>query len=165
LRAWRYSKKSLRIALDREAVVLGTRHTGLVVRDLERSLAFYRDLLGLEVWRRATEEGSYIENVVGISNVRLEWAKLKAPDGSVVELLQYHSHPDSAPVENSPSNRLGCSHVAFTVGDLDFTFSKLQLMGVHCNNEPQVSADGAAKVLYCHDPDGIILELVEECKK
>lgn len=143
-------------------MILGMRHTGLVVRDLERSLAFYRDLLGLEVWRRATEEGSYIENVVGISEVRLEWAKLKAPDGSVVELLQYHSHPDNAPIENSRSNRVGCSHVAFTVSNLELTYRKLREVGIHCQSEPQLSPDGVAKVMYCHDPDGIILELVEE---
>ena len=146
-------------------MILATRHTGLVVRDLERSLAFYRDVLGLEVWRRATESGTFIDKLVGIAKVNLEWAKLKAPDGSVVELLQYHSHPGDAPFENSPSNKLGCSHIAFTVVDVDAAYRRLDQMGIHCNAEPQVSPDGAAKVLYCHDPDGIILELVEEQKK
>lgn len=63
------------------------RHVGLVVRNLERSLTFYRDFLGLEVWRQATEEGSYIDKIVGIPNVRAEWVKLKAPGGSLLELL------------------------------------------------------------------------------
>lgn len=145
-------------------MILSTRHTGIVVRDLERSLGFYRDLLGLEVLRRATEVGPYIDKVVGIPDVRVEWVKLKAADGFVVELLQYHSHPDTAPPQNSASNRLGCSHVAFTVANLDDTFQELARRGIHCNNEPQTSPDGAARVLYCHDPDGIILELVEELR-
>lgn len=145
-------------------MILSTRHTGLVVRDLDRSLAFYRDVLGLEVQRRATESGPYIDNVVGIPNVLLEWIKLRAPDGSMVELLQYHSHPDDAPLQNAPANRLGCSHLAFTVADLDQTFRELQSRGIHCNSEPQRSPDAAVKVLYCHDPDGIVLELVEESK-
>ena len=138
-------------------MILATRHTGLVVRNLERSLAFYCGMLGLEVWRQATEEGEYIDKVVGIPNVRLEWVKLRAPDGSVVELLQYHSHPVSTPLENAPSNRLGCSHIAFTVADLNATYQTLVARGCSCNCAPQYSPDGLVKVVYCRDPDGIIL--------
>ena len=54
-----------------------TRHTGLVVRNLERSLAFY-EALGLRVWKRDKESGPFIETVVGIPGVRLEWVKLRA---------------------------------------------------------------------------------------
>jgi len=143
-------------------MILSTRHTGLVVRDIERSIAFYCDVLGLEVWRRAVEEGNYIDNVVGIKNVRLEWAKLKAPDRSLVELLQYHSHPSAAPLENVPSNRVGCSHISFTVIDSEAIYQTLVEEGYDCNCAPQLSSDGQVKVFYCHDPDGIILELVQE---
>lgn len=143
-------------------MIRATRHVGLVVRDIEASLAFYRDMLGLQVYRRETEEGPYIDQVVGISNVVLEWAKLTVADGSTLELLQYHSHPSSAPVENAASNRLGCSHIAFTVANLDDTYQKLTSNGFHCNSVPQVSPDGRARLVYCHDPDGIIMELVEE---
>ena len=41
-------------------------------------------------------------------------------------------------------------------------YTKLCNKGIHCNSEPLIAPDGKAKVLYCHDPDGIILELVEE---
>ncbi len=145
-------------------MIRATRHTGLVVRDLEKSIAFYCGVLGLEVWRREIEEGNYIDNVVGIPNASLEWVKLKAPDGSVVELLQYHSHPDITRVEIAPSNRLGCSHIAFTVADLDATYRAMIAGGFHCNSMPQRSPDGGVKIIYCHDPDGIILELVEELR-
>lgn len=145
-------------------MILATRHTGLVVRDLERSLVFYRDVLALQVWRHAIEESDYIDRLVGIANVRLEWIKLRASDGSIVELLQYHSHPVTTPVEDAPSNHLGCSHIAFTVDNLDATYAVLRAKGYHCNNAPQFSPDGLVKVLYCHDPDGTILELVEEVK-
>ena len=141
---------------------LKIRHIGLVVHDLENSLNFYRDLLGLTILVRAKEEGIFIEKLVGIPGVSLEWVKLKLPDDSIIELLQYHSHPDQNPIDNTLSNKLGCSHVAFTVDNLEKVYSKLRDKGIHCNSEPLISPDGKAKVLYCHDPDGIILELVEE---
>ena len=75
-------------------MITGYRHTGLVVRNLECSRAFYENVLGFTVWKQAIESGQFIEQVVGIPEVVLEWVKLKAPDNSLLELLQYHSHPD-----------------------------------------------------------------------
>ena len=104
---------------------LNIRHTGLVVRDLEKSLSFYCEILGLVIWKRAREEGPFIEELVGIPGVSLEWVKLKTGDDSLVELLQYHSHPDQKPIVNTASNQLGCSHVAFTVDNLEKVYSKI----------------------------------------
>lgn len=142
-----------------------TRHTGLVVENLDRALKFYRDILGLKVWRREFEtDGSYIEKLVGIPGVKVEWAKLQVPDGTLVELLQYHSHPEKNPGAPYPSNRHGASHIAFTVENLEELHRRLVTYGIHCNSGPLTSPDGKVKVIYCHDYDGIILELVEELK-
>ncbi|MCZ7611845.1 glyoxalase [Candidatus Kuenenia stuttgartiensis] len=144
-------------------MILATRHTGLVVRDLDKAVVFYCDILGLSIFKRMKESGSYIERVVGIPGVALEWIKLKANDGSLVELIQYHSSSViSQEIENSPSDRLGCSHIAFTVNDIDRLYSALIGNGYHCNSVPQPSPDGTVKVMYAHDPDGIIVELVQE---
>ncbi|HHT9158252.1 MAG TPA: VOC family protein [Candidatus Brocadiaceae bacterium] len=142
-------------------MICKTRHTGLVVRDLERSLAFYV-ALGLSVWRREVETGPFIETVVGIPGVRLEWAKLQVPDGSLVELLQYHSHPDIQSLVDAPSNRLGCSHIAFTVEDIDLTCKEITRLGGSVVNPPALAPSGLVKVAYCHDSAGILMELVEE---
>ena len=143
-------------------MILGTRHTGLVVRDLERSVAFYTEVFGLEVFGRSVEHGEFIEKLVGIPGVKLEWAKLAAPDGSLLQLLEYHSHPDQTPLASAPANRLGCSHLAFAVEDIGQVHAAFKERGLNVVNEPQVSPDGKVKVMYCHDPDGIILEVVEE---
>jgi catechol 2,3-dioxygenase-like lactoylglutathione lyase family enzyme len=143
-------------------MILATRHTGLVVKDLDISLKFYRDLLGLKVWKRQVESGPFPDALVGISGVRLEWVKLEIPDGTLLELLQYHSHPPNNTIINTPSNQHGCSHVAFKVDNLEKKYRLLCDNGYHCVSVPLVSPDGKVKVLYCHDPDGIILELVEE---
>lgn len=140
------------------------RHTCLVVRDLERSLAFYL-ALGLRVWRREVETGPFIDVVVGIPGVRLEWTKLQVPDGSLVELLQYHSHPDIQPLADAPSNRLGCSHIAVTVDDIARTCSEIVRLGGTVVNPPAIAPSGLVRVAYCHDPDGILMEIVEEIVK
>ncbi len=141
------------------------RHIGFVVRDLEKSLKFYCGILGLTIYKREIEEGEYIENLVGIKGVRLEWAKLNVPEGGLIELLSYRSHPDPEVLkkpEPIPSNRLGSGHVALTVTNLDQLYKELLKNGISCNSEPLIAFNGKVKILYCHDPDGIILELIED---
>jgi catechol 2,3-dioxygenase-like lactoylglutathione lyase family enzyme len=142
-------------------VILGIRHTGIVVTDMEASLHFYRDLLGLEIWGEAVEQGSYIDSVTGLNGVRVQWVKLKAPDGGLIELLQYHSHP-RVRIGKVGSADVGCSHVAFTIAEYDDAYEKLSGAGVTFNAAPVTSPNGKARVAYCHDPDGTIIELVEE---
>src|SRR6266566_1934041 len=135
-------------------MILNKRHTGLVVRDLARSIAFY-EALGLKVWRRELETGDFIDTVVGIAGVRVEWAKMTCRDGSMIELLQYHSHPDAQARVAAPSNRLGCSHVAYTVDDIVRSCQAIVRLGGSVVNPPALSPNGTVKVAYCHDPDGI----------
>lgn len=139
------------------------RHTGLVVRDMQKSLTFY-EALGFQVWKREMETGKFIDTVVGIDNVRVETAKLKGRDGSMLELLQYHSHPEEKVHRLASSNQLGCSHVAFTVFDIEHLCSSIESFGGNVVNPPMVSENGTVKVAYCHDIDGILMELVEEIK-
>ena len=146
-------------------MISSTRHTAFVVRNLDNSLKYYCDILGLEVYRRHTEEGHFIDSLTGIENVRLEWVKLIIPAGGLIELLQYHSHPDpDSLLEASPSppNTLGCSHVALTVQDLSKLYAKMISNGYTCRSAPLLAPGGKAKILYCHDPDGAILELIED---
>lgn len=145
-------------------MISSIRHVAFVVHDLQRSLRFYQDLLGLDIYRHEIEEGAYIDNLTGIQAVRLEWVKLIIPKGGLIELLQYHSHPDedNAHINGCPSNKLGCSHVALTVDNLDLLFERLCSAGYTCKSPPILAPGGKIKILYAHDPDGAILELIED---
>ena len=136
------------------------RHTGIVVSNMEQSLKFYRDILHLKTVKDFTEEGEYIDSISALSGVHLRMVKLTADDGSMVELLQYISHPNKPPIKTGIYD-LGCSHIAFTVDDLDKEYERLSKKGVKFNCPPYVSPDGYAKVTFCHDPDGTSIELVE----
>lgn len=137
------------------------RHTGIVVSDPERALEFYRDLLGLKTAIDFREEGTYIDTISGMKNVRLRMIKLTADDGSMIELLHYESPLEPVPCE-ARLNRIGPAHVAFTVNNVDEIYTQLSARGVRFNCPPQLSPDWKAKLTFCQDPDGTFLELVEE---
>ena len=136
------------------------RHVGIVVTDMERSLKFYRDLLGLKPMVDFEEKGKFIAELSGMDGLRLHMVKLVAEDGGMVELLQYVSHPRK-PKQDNELCEIGPAHVAFTVQDIDKTVEEFSAKGVFFIHPPLVSPDGKAKVTFCKDPDGTFLELVE----
>ena len=136
------------------------RHTGIVVRNLEKSAKFYC-ALGFVKDNQATEEGIFIDTVVGMENTKLEWIKLKAADGYLLELLQYHSHPDHTEINIQKSNQLGCSHLAFSVANIDLVCNEIERIGGSVVNSPVLSNNKKVKVAYCHDNEGNLLEIVE----
>ena len=135
------------------------RHTGIVVRDIESALKFYKSL-GFETWKRELEQGPFLEKIVGLKGARVETAKLKSPCGALLELLCYHSHPIKQEIQPQPSNQLGCSHIALTVNSIDETLRFIHNQGGSLVNPPAVNE--IVRVAYCHDPEGNLLELVEE---
>ena len=72
-------------------MVRNVRHFGIVVSNVERSLRFYRDLLGLKIVTIAEESGSYIDNMLALSNVVVKTVKMSAQEGgTLLELLEFH---------------------------------------------------------------------------
>ena len=136
------------------------RHTGLVVADLERALGFWRDLLGFKVENQINESGPHIDAMMGLQDVRVTTVKMLAPEGGMIELLHFQSHPDNAEWLGKPYST-GFTHIAMTVRNLDFVFKKLSDAGVIFSAPPQYSPDGTVKVIYCRGPEGVLLELVE----
>jgi len=89
---------------------------------------------------------------------------LAAPDGNLLELLYFHSHPDKQRWEGRPYST-GFTHIALTVQNLEETLRRLKLVGASVPAEPQLSPDGQVKVIYASGPEGVLLELVEVIKK
>ena len=139
------------------------RHVGLVVADLEQSLKFWCEALGFMVLRQMEESGPHIDAMMGLKDVRVTTAKLVAPDGNLLELLYFHSHPDKPRWPGKPYST-GFTHIALTVKDLDETLRRLEQFGTSIPAEPQLSPDGQVKVIYATGPEGVLLELVEIIK-
>ena len=69
--------------------ILAADHTGITVSNLERSLAFWRDVLGFELSHRVDQKGELAAEITGVPDAEISLAVLKAPGGHKIELLQY----------------------------------------------------------------------------
>lgn len=143
--------------------VTGIDHAGITVASLDRSLAFYRDLLGLRVIEISGPEGEDAGGVTGIRGARIRAADLDAGDGRIIELLEY-IQAAADPVAQQP-NAPGCPHVALRVPDLTGLLRRLAAAGYEPAGQP-VTITGAlawegAVVVYLRDPDGALIELIQ----
>jgi catechol 2,3-dioxygenase-like lactoylglutathione lyase family enzyme len=130
-------------------------HTGFVVSDMDRSLAFYRDILGFPVLDDVVREGDYIGTMVGVPGARVRTVFVDAC-GHTVELVQYLTG-SGTPVM-APSNAPGKGHISFWTNDIQADYERLRKRGVEFVSSPQYGPTGGAAV-YLLDPDGITLEL------
>ena len=140
-------------------------HTGFVVSDMERSLTFYRDLLGLQVERDQILEGEFISEVVGYPDARLHIVYLGMGDlRHSVELIQYLNPPGDA-AALPQRHQVGASHLGVIVDDVDAFYRELSAEGVTFVNPPAARPNpvypAASKGCYMQDPDGNWLELLE----
>ena len=137
------------------------RHVGIVVSDIEKSLFFYKNLLGFSIVKTAQETGPFIDRILALDGVEVTTIKMSALDGTTqLELLKFKSPvPDSCTRQRVHS--LGPTHIAFTVHDIDNLYRYLSINNVPFLSEPVTSPDGGARVAFCTDPDGTLIELVE----
>ena len=93
----------------------GIIHTGITVADIEKSVVFYRDVLGLTLRSGPSEpfEGEDLSQAVGVPGTRIRVALFDVGAGSL-ELIEYVS-PRSENAKALPPNTLGAMHVAFQV--------------------------------------------------
>src|SRR5512143_3008002 len=97
--------------------IISTDHTGITVSNLERSLAFWRDVLGFEFSHTAHQKGEFAEQITGVQGAELKLAVLKTPGGHKIELLEYLGPADRKRANLRPCD-LGFVHVALVVEDL-----------------------------------------------
>lgn len=136
------------------------RHIGIVCKNIDESLFFYKDLLGCSVVRDMNEDGFFISTVLNHENVNVRTIKLALPKGETqVELLSFQS-PSSFGEPVSIFNH-GLSHFALKVDSVNDLYERLKNHQTSFISSPQLSEDRKAKVCFCKDPNGVFLELVE----
>ena len=141
-------------------MIEGIRHTGIVVRDLERTKNFYLKL-GFKIQSQAREKGSFIESVTGIKDVNIEWIKMNLPDGNLLELIKYFNPATEKEKYIQEANQLGVSHLAFNIRNIDLFCNNVIKLGGSIINPPSLTDNKLFKVAYCHDVEGNLFEAVE----
>jgi lactoylglutathione lyase len=121
-------------------------HTRMRVNDLDQTVSFYRDVLGLEVVERhASPRGSKL-------------AFLKAAGSE--ELIEICSYPASGPVEVQPD----LVHLAFEVDDLDAIIEELSRLGIPITDGPTTSSSGT-RFAFIDAPEKYEVELIERKRR
>ncbi|NNN08195.1 MAG: hypothetical protein HKL85_03255 [Acidimicrobiaceae bacterium] len=139
-------------------------HVGITVKDLDASVYFYRDLLGLEI---GTEPSPVFDNeelgaAVGVPGASLRQVCLILGD-TYLELLEYKTPPSqtSAPLL---SHNIGASHIGFEVDEIFAVKAELEAKGIIFYSDVNIVDEGVLagwRWVYFSDPDGYPLELIE----
>jgi catechol 2,3-dioxygenase-like lactoylglutathione lyase family enzyme len=143
-------------------------HVAVTVSDLERSVAFYRNVVGLELTGVSDAARAYVGRIVGYEGARLRVALLRAPgepDGTRLELIQYVA-PEGTRIDAQPKN-VPAGHVAFWVDDLPALCDRMRATGVRFQSlggGPVLSEPATgpgAYYVYVLDPDGFVVEFMQ----
>ena len=126
-----------------EGFIKAIHHCGLVVRDLDRSIYFYHDVLGLPFANEPTQwlSGPQLEAGVGVPGATLRQVALWAGEHSLMELIEYGNRPASS-TSPVPNNYLGAAHVCFLVEDVRARKAELEAKGVQFYSDVNVVDDG-----------------------
>lgn len=134
----------------------------IVVEDLEAVKAFFVEL-GMEVEGEATVEGSSVDRLIDLPNVRATLVTLRTPDGhGRIELDKFHT-PEAIGIgpKNAPVNALGIRRIMFAVDDIDGAVARLLAHGAELVGE-LVQYGDTYRLCYVRGPEGIIVGLAEQ---
>jgi catechol 2,3-dioxygenase-like lactoylglutathione lyase family enzyme len=134
----------------------------IVVEDLDAAKAFFAEL-GMELQGETTVEGPWVDQTVGLQDVRADIAMLRTPDGhGRVELSRFHNPPAvRAEPENAPANALGMRRIMFAVDDIDDVVARLRTHGAELVGEIARYED-RYRLCFVRGPEGVVIGLAEE---
>jgi glyoxylase I family protein len=144
--------------------IIAADHTGITVSNLERSLAFWRDILGFELSHTAHQTGDMAREITGVTGAEIKLAVLKSPGGHKIELLEYLAPADRKQHVDLRPCDVGHVHVALIVDDLEAVLQKIAQSGWEPAGIPQTLTTGpnaGKRVVYVRDPDGTTIEFME----
>jgi catechol 2,3-dioxygenase-like lactoylglutathione lyase family enzyme len=150
-------------------MIQGFWHVSFTVRNIEASVKWYTEVLGLDYVRGQVQHNEYTAKLVGFPGAHLKVAQLRVPGETIpisrhhIELVEYvHPRGEDIPLD---TNRTGVGHWAFMVDDIHKEFERLKALGVKFKADKPVAIEqGVNKggyTIYFTDPDGITLELLQ----
>jgi catechol 2,3-dioxygenase-like lactoylglutathione lyase family enzyme len=133
-------------------------HHGIVVSDLDRAIEFYRDVLGFDLERRFEADPEAFGQRLGVGRAPAELAFLDA--GSVRVELETHENTGESTSKSTQPTDVGVAHLCLEVDDIDRVYHSLE-DDTEFLSPPGRASDSGARIVYLHDPDGNLIELIE----
>ena len=152
-------------------MIQGIFHVSFTVSNLEASVRWYTEVLGLQYLRGQVQENEYTSRLVAYPKVKLKVAQLLVPGQPMapganhhVELIEYE-RPHGRDDLDLSTNNTGVGHWAFIVDDIHAEFNRMKALGVRFKADVPVAIEhGVNKggwAIYFTDPDGITFELLQ----
>lgn len=147
-------------------LIAGVHHTCVIVSDMERSLSFYRDILGMKEEINLKYDADPVMMDLPGTSPKQHLVMLSAGN-TTVELIQY-IEPRGKPYDRRPCD-ISNMHIAFEVDDIEQVYEELKKKGIRFHREPDfIGEDGGALnrcgYVYFRGPDKEILELFQPAK-
>jgi catechol 2,3-dioxygenase-like lactoylglutathione lyase family enzyme len=145
----------------------GVHHTCVIVSDMERSLAFYRDTLGMQELTNLKYDADPVMMDLQGTEPKQHLIMLSAGN-TIIELIQY-IEPKGKPYDRRPCD-ISNMHIAFSVDDINKVYEELKAKGIRFHRDPDIIGEGGGNLagfgyVYFRGPDNEILELIEPTKK
>jgi catechol 2,3-dioxygenase-like lactoylglutathione lyase family enzyme len=147
------------------AQVKGIEAIGITVKEMDRSIAFYKNVLGFTMVRKDELYGEDYDKKFGLFGIRILRVRMKLGN-EYIDLIDYLTSGGRSIPENARSNDLFFQHIAIVVSDMDKAYLHLRKYSVeHVSTSPQTiplsnAAAAGIRAFYFHDPDGHSLELI-----
>lgn len=143
--------------------ITGFFHGGVTVSDMERSLVFYQQGLGLEQEFDRILDAPYLKAVLGLEFDHIRAVYLRIPGGGFLELLEYVGI-ERMPAVSRPCD-YGAGHLCLYVDDVEGMHRRLTELGFRARSATVVDIDAGpnagARSCYMVDPDGYAVELFQ----
>ncbi|KMT45892.1 hypothetical protein EL22_26610 [Halostagnicola sp. A56] len=133
-------------------------HYGVNVADIDRSIEFYRDVLGFELAEQFSADGEKQGELIGVPQATGELAFIDTGTFQI-ELIEYDTPPNDRIYDSVDMHDIGITHLCFEVENVDSWHKKLK-DDVEFETNPLI-LEGGVKIAYFYDPDGNQLELLE----
>jgi predicted enzyme related to lactoylglutathione lyase len=134
-------------------------HIGICTADIDRSMRFYSEGLDFKI-AESFDVGNEVGRTMEVDGVKLRSQFLRRDDGISIELLYFHEPDCFGPRERRAMNQYGLTHLSFWVEDMDAALEKIRKAGgtVH---DKTFNDLGYIKLVFCTDPDGVRVELMQ----
>ncbi|MFL7958531.1 VOC family protein [Xanthomonas vasicola] len=149
--------------MNNDARIIAVDHTGFAVSSLDEAVRFWTGALGFTLERQSEMGDDFLYQVTGVDDPNVKTAIVRAPDGYVIELLQYSKGRQNGAVPNS-AGAIGAAHLALTVNDIHAAIARVEAAGWKAKGSPLPITGGPRKgtlVAYVSGPDHITIELMQ----